>query len=101
MPRSNRPRGSRGGGRGNDDEPFDLSRALYGNLRTETKRDGLWNVQSLAASAASKHYVCPGCGLGIPLGAAHIVAWRADGLMGEADDVAARRHWHSHCWKIK
>ncbi|HEV7955886.1 MAG TPA: hypothetical protein VGP10_01880 [Marisediminicola sp.] len=97
MPRSNRPRGSRGDG----DEQPDLSRVLRGRTRTESKRDGLWNVQSLAATSASKHYVCPGCGLGIAPGTAHIVAWRADGLMGEADDVAARRHWHSHCWKIE
>ena len=32
---------------------------------------------------------------------AHVVAWRADGLMGEADDLAARRHWHTHCWRIR
>jgi hypothetical protein len=30
-----------------------------------------------------------------------VVSWRADGLMGEADDLAARRHWHNHCWAIK
>ena len=97
MPRTNRPRGSR---RDGDDEQLDLSRALFGRVRTESRRDGLWNVQPLSASSAAKQYVCPGCGLGIAPGVAHIVAWRADGLMGEADDVAARRHWHSHCWKI-
>jgi hypothetical protein len=99
MPRSNRPRGSRSGG--GDDEESDLSRALYGRSRTETKRDGLWNVQPLSAAAAAKYYTCPGCTQEIVPGTAHIVAWRADGLMGEADDIAARRHWHSHCWKIK
>ena len=25
---------------------------------------------------------------------------RADGMMGEQSDLAARRHWHTHCWKI-
>ena len=30
-----------------------------------------------------------------------LVAWRTDGIMGEAEDLAARRHWHSHCWKIR
>lgn len=99
MPRSNRPRGSRSGG--GEDEEFDLARSLYGNLRTETKRDGLWTVQSLSSSSAVKYYTCPGCGQEIAPGTAHAVAWRADGLMGEADDIAARRHWHAHCWRIK
>ena len=96
MPRSNRPRRAKPA----DDEEFDLSRALYGSLRTESKRDGLWNVQPVSAASATKVYSCPGCGLEIAPGTAHIVAWRADGLMGEADDLAARRHWHAHCWKI-
>lgn len=99
MPRSNRPRGSRSSGHG--DEEFDLARALFGNSRTETKRDGQWTVQSLSPSSAVKYYTCPGCGQEIVPGTAHLVAWRADGIMGEADDIAARRHWHSHCWQIK
>jgi hypothetical protein len=98
MPRSNRPRGRRPTG---ESEETDLARALIGRLHTENKRDGLWNVQPLAASSATKYYTCPGCGLEVPPGQAHLVTWRADGLMGEADDIAARRHWHSHCWKIK
>lgn len=99
MPRSNRPRGPRSGG--GDDEEYDISRALVGSLRSETRRDGLWNVQSISASSASKTYTCPGCGLEITPGTPHLVAWRADGLMGESEDLAARRHWHPHCWKIK
>ena len=99
MPRSNRPRSGRG--READAEPLDLERALMGRLRTESKRDGLWNVQPQAASSAVKSYLCPGCGLEIVPGTAHLVAWRADGIMGEADDLAARRHWHTHCWKIR
>lgn len=97
MPRSNRPRSSR---HESEVEPLDLERALMGRLRTEAKRDGLWNVQPHAASSAVKVYLCPGCGLEITPGTAHLVAWRADGIMGEADDLAARRHWHTHCWKI-
>jgi hypothetical protein len=97
MPRSNR---SRRGAQSPDDDELDLSRVLYGAKRTESKRDGEWNVQPVSASSAAKVYTCPGCGLEIAPGTAHIVAWRADGLMGEADDLAARRHWHSHCWKI-
>ena len=101
MPRSNRPRGPRSGAGGaGDDEEYDITRALLGSLRTETRRDGLWNVQSISASSARKIYTCPGCGLEITPRTPHIVAWRADGLMGEADALAARRHWHPHCWKI-
>ncbi len=97
MPRSNRPRG-----RSRDEEPeLDLSRALIGRHRVESRRDGDWNVQPLAASSAVKSYVCPGCGLTIEPGIAHMVAWKADGLMGAADDLAGRRHWHTHCWTIK
>jgi len=98
MPRSNRPRRR---APGDEAESIDLERALMGTKRTEVKRDGVWNVQPQGASAATKVYSCPGCGLEIAPGIAHLVAWRADGLMGEADDLAGRRHWHSHCWKIR
>lgn len=85
---------------GGDDE-IDLSRALIARKHVEPRRDGDWNVQPLSAAAATKYYICPGCGLEIPPGLAHTVTWRADGLMGEADDLAGRRHWHVHCWKIR
>jgi hypothetical protein len=93
MPRSNRRR--------EEQAELDLERALAGRLRTEVKRDGVWNVQPQSASSAVKSYVCPGCGLEITPGTAHVVTWRADGIMGEADDLAARRHWHARCWKIR
>ena len=96
MPRSNRPRGRRP-----DDDDHDLRRVLAGRRHTESKRDGLWNVQPLSGPSSTKYYTCPACGLEITPGTPHTVAWRADGLMGEADDLAARRHWHLHCWKIK
>jgi len=92
-PRSNRRR--------DDGEPLDLERALAGARRVETRHDGAWNVQPRPAAASKKEYTCPGCGLGIAVGVAHIVAWRADGVLGEADDLAARRHWHTHCWRIR
>lgn len=97
MPRSNRPRRRAAAG----PEPLDLERALLGTKRIEVKRDGSWNVQPHGASSATKEYTCPGCGLVIPPATAHVVAWRADGLMGDADDLAARRHWHTHCWRIR
>ncbi|CAD5995688.1 hypothetical protein [Agreia sp. COWG] len=99
MPRSNRPR-RRGPADDDDEAALDLSRILTGGRRTEHRRSGTWNVQSVSGSQAGKEYVCPGCSLTVTAGTPHIVAWRADGLMGEASDLAARRHWHSHCWKI-
>jgi len=98
MPRSNRPRGRRAG---DDDDALDLERLKAGWRRTEVKRSGSWNVQPVSASAAAKEYVCPGCTLAITSGVAHVVTWRADGLMGDAADLAARRHWHSHCWRME
>jgi hypothetical protein len=97
MPRSNRPRRSRAG----KPDDRDAGMGLFGGRHIESKRDGDWYVQSIAAASAVKTYACPGCGIPIAPGTGHVVAWRADGLMGEADDIAARRHWHSHCWKIK
>ena len=98
MPRTNRPR--RGRGVPGDAQELDLQRALYGTLRIESKRDGEWNVQPVSPASALKSYVCPGCGLEVPPGQPHTVAWRADGIMGEANDVSERRHWHTHCWKV-
>ena len=34
-----------------------------------------------------------------PPGTAHVVAWRTDGLFGEALDD--RRHWHTSCWQAR
>ena len=100
MPRSNRP-SRRRPGRQEDAEELDLSRTLAGRRATEHKRDGAWTVQPLAATSAVKQYTCPSCGRSINPGVAHVVAWRADGIMGEAEDLAARRHWHTPCWRIK
>jgi hypothetical protein len=98
MPRSNRPRR-----RGPEDEPapLDLERARAGTFRVEVKRDGAWNVQPQAAVSAVKVYTCPGCGQEIAEGTAHLVAWRADGVLGDAADLASRRHWHARCWAIR
>lgn len=98
MPRSNRPKGRRAP---ESDDEVDLSRVLAGRLHTEQKRDGEWNVQPVAAASAVKSYVCPGCSLEIAPRTAHLVAWRADAFMGDAVAIADRRHWHSHCWKVK
>lgn len=96
MPRSNRPKGRRG----DDEEELDIARLLGGWRRTETRRGALWNVQPITAPQALKDYVCPGCGGTIAPGVAHLVAWRADGVLGDEADLAGRRHWHEHCWRI-
>jgi hypothetical protein len=97
MPRSNRPR--RRGTPGGDDHD-DLSRLMAGWRRTEVRKGREWNVQPVSAASAVKAYTCPGCGGLITPGVAHVVVWRADGVLGDAADLDARRHWHSGCWRI-
>jgi hypothetical protein len=93
VPRANRRRPERP-----DDEGLD--RLLAGFKRTERRRGHEWFVQPVSAASAQKAYVCPGCALSIEPGTAHLVTWRADGVLGDAADLAARRHWHTHCWRI-
>lgn len=82
-------------------EPEDsFDRLIAGWKRTEVRRGAEWTVQPVSAAQAQKEYVCPGCGRGIAPGTAHLVAWRADGVLGDAADLAARRHWHTHCWRL-
>ncbi|WP_174843250.1 hypothetical protein [Cryobacterium glaciale] len=100
MARSNRPRGRKAPQPADDDETGDLNHLLAGWRRSEVRRDGLWYVQPVPAKQAVKTYLCPGCTLDIVPGAAHIVTWRGDGVLGDAADLSNRRHWHSHCWKI-
>ena len=98
MPRSNRPRRPRGA---QPVEPErDLAQAVLGGRRTEQRGGRDFTVQPVSAAAAVKEYSCPGCRLVIAPGTAHVVVWRADGLLGDAADLAARRHWHAHCWRI-
>lgn len=77
-----------------------LDRLIAGWKRTEVKRGGEWTVQPISAAQAVKDYLCPGCGRTVEAGTAHLVVWRADGVLGDAADLAARRHWHTHCWRI-
>lgn len=77
-----------------------MERLLSGWRRTETRRGVEWNVQPVSAAQAQKSYVCPGCSRDIPPGVAHLVIWRTDGVLGDAADLAARRHWHESCWRI-
>jgi hypothetical protein len=88
----------RGPARADADESFD--RLLSSWRRTEVRRGSEWSVQPISALQAQKEYICPGCGRAIEPGTAHLVIWRADGVLGDAADLAARRHWHTHCWRM-
>jgi hypothetical protein len=92
MPRANRRRPQRDDG--------SLERLLTGWKRTEERRGVTWTVQPVSAAQAGKTYTCPGCGRDVTVGTAHVVVWRADGILGDAADLAARRHWHTACWRI-
>ncbi|WP_136056559.1 hypothetical protein [Microbacterium sp. K24] len=94
MPRSHRRRPTR------PDTEDSLDRLIAGWKRTETRRGTEWTVQPVSAAQALKSYRCPGCAQDIEAGTPHLVAWRADGVLGDAADLAARRHWHTHCWRI-
>ncbi|MGV1035111.1 MAG: hypothetical protein ACOYBP_07865 [Microbacteriaceae bacterium] len=97
MPRSNRPRNTK---RASNDDESDLAYLTIGWRRTETRRGQSWTVQPISEAAAQKRYVCPGCPVMIEPGFAHVVVWRNDGIMGESADLDARRHWHTHCWRV-
>ena len=83
-----------------EEEQDGFDRLLAGWKRVEVRRGVEWNVQPVSALQAQKSYVCPGCRREIGPGVAHLVAWRADGVLGDSADLAARRHWHVTCWKI-
>lgn len=94
MPRSHRRRADPP--RPSDDS---FERLLSGWKRTEQRAGREWIVQPVSAAQAQKSYTCPGCGGEVTPGTAHVVVWRADGVLGDAADLAARRHWHSACWR--
>lgn len=94
MARSRRRRPSR------PDAEDSLERLLASWKRSEVRRGAQWTVQPVSAAQALKEYICPGCGRTVAPGTAHLVVWRADGVLGDAADLASRRHWHTHCWRI-
>ena len=67
---------------------------LGGGAHLEQRRGRDWTVQPVPATNAVKVYRCPGCEREVAVGVAHVVVWRADGVLGDAADLAARRHWH-------
>ena len=79
---------------------LDVERARAGT-RQESGPDGDWTVRMLSGSAAVKSYLCPGCRQEIPPGTAHVVAWRADHVLGADAALDERRHWHTGCWRAR
>lgn len=82
------------------EKDYALERLLASRPRTEVRRGVEWVVQPVSVAQAQKEYSCPGCVREIPPGTAHVVAWRGDGVLGDSADLAARRHWHAHCWRM-
>ncbi|MFC3397922.1 hypothetical protein [Microbacterium amylolyticum] len=80
------------------DESFD--RLLSGWKRSESRRGSTWTVQPVGPGRSEKAYTCPGCSRSVEAGTSHVVTWREDGVLGAQADLAARRHWHTHCWNI-
>ena len=91
MPRSNRPRRSKGN---REEEPLDLTGARLGFKRTEVKRGVVYSVQSTPGTNedSTKTWTCPHCFIEIRVGTAHVVAW------DETRGVETRRHFHTGCW---
>jgi len=67
--------------------------ATSGAERRETFRNVEYVVRSIAGTAATKRYRCPGCDQELMPGQPHVVAWPADD-----PDAGDRRHWHTACW---
>jgi hypothetical protein len=83
---------------GKPHEEFDVDRALGGGPRIEPGPGG--EPYYVATPRPNdKVYLCPGCNQEIPGDMPHIAAWPADHMFGEEAAKAARRHWHSHCWR--
>lgn len=73
---------------------------LAGWRRTETRRGREYSVQPVTGARTDKTYTCPACHQTIDVGTPHVVVWREDGVLGAQADLAARRHWHTNCWRI-
>jgi len=68
-----------------------------GGRRMVERRGEDWIVQTIRSS--EKSYTCPGCNHEVAAGTSHIVAWAQDSLFGREAALAARRHWHTGCWR--
>ncbi|OKL47237.1 hypothetical protein BSR29_06360 [Boudabousia liubingyangii] len=74
-----------------------LNMARLGSVpRTVTRRGVTYSVRQVFSG--QKDYICPGCGQTVFQGNPHVVVWSEGSIMGPAQDLAGRRHWHSSCW---
>lgn len=91
MPRSNRPKRSKGS---QEHEELNLDRVRSGIRRTETKRGVTYVVQASTGRNAEedKTWICPHCHITISIGQSHLVVW--DEIRG----LDTRRHFHTACW---
>ena len=80
--------------------PRDVTRLAYGGAQRVTRQGIEWFVRDIPSHRAEKVYRCPSCGNDIQVGQAHVVAWRAEHLWGDAAAMSERRHYHEHCWRI-
>ncbi|MFD5599816.1 ATP/GTP-binding protein [Leucobacter sp. NPDC058333] len=78
----------------------DVTRLANGGARRESRSGSEWFVRDIPGHRAEKEYACPACSTGIPVGQAHVVAWRADDFFGDEVAVRNRRHYHLHCWRL-
>jgi len=77
-----------------------VTHLAHGGAQRVSRQGGEWFVRQVSAQRAEKSYRCPDCGGDIRPGQAHVVAWRADHLFGDASAVQDRRHFHTHCWRL-
>ena len=70
-------------------EPPPLSKGVRGMAPPEWAMVDGATVRSVAGD---KTYLCPGCMHEIRPGVSHVV-------VVEEEDVEARRHWHTECWR--
>jgi hypothetical protein len=83
---------------GKPHEEFDVERAL-GNAPRVERGPGGEDHYVATPRATDKTYVCPACNQEIAGDTPHIVAWPVEHMFGEDAAKAARRHWHSSCWR--
>lgn len=94
------PRSRRSGKRPYSAEhvPLDMDR-VGGIRRAESGPDGEWTTQRVGGS--DRTFRCPGCDQLIATGTPHVVAWRADSILGDGAALDNRRHWHTSCWQAR
>lgn len=74
--------------------------AIMGYTHTEMGADGFeYKVHHIVSG--KKEYICPGCNGVILVGESHEVAWTESGWFGVEAGQAARRHWHTSCWRAR